>query len=325
LDRRRRRAAVLAALLLPAAAAALAAEAPLRALRWLAPGADPARALATAPAECLRPPSDSETALAVEVGRAAFRSPLLLGGPAARAGVACETCHQGGRDNRDFLFPGLSGAPGTADVTSSLFSSHRGDGIDDPRPIPDLSGPKAKLKVAQDPAADALTPFIRGLVVEEFDGAEPPPAVLAGLAAYVRSLDPAACPAPARQPLTSGLYAEDARRAVRAARALAGRGDAPAALSMVAAARARLGLIDERFARGRFAAERRRLAKADRGLGGAAQALREARSDAPARLDRWLAATVRLGTDLSRREDASLFAPAVLARAAARPLPGKAP
>ena len=325
MDRRRRRAAVLAAALLPAAAGALAADAPLRALRWLAPGADPARALTTAPGECLRQPSDPETALAVEVGRAAFRSPLLLGGPAARAGVACETCHRDGRDNPDFLFPGLSGAPGTADVTSSLFSSHRGDGIDDPRPIPDLGGPKARLKVAQNPAAGALEPFVRGLVVEEFDGAEPPPAVLAGLAAYVRSLDPAACPAPGGRPLTAGLYAEDARRAVRAARTLAARGDAPAALAMVAAARARLGLIDERYARPGLAAERRRLAAADRTLADAARALRQARPDVPARLDRWLAATAGLGGALSRREDASLFAPRVLARAAVRPLPAKSP
>nr|QQZ49991.1 hypothetical protein JKL49_25640 [Phenylobacterium glaciei] len=70
------------------------------------------------------------------------------GGQAARAGVACETCHRSGRSNPDFLFPGVSGPPGSADVTSSLFSSHRGDGIDDPVPIPDLSGPRAGLKVA---------------------------------------------------------------------------------------------------------------------------------------------------------------------------------
>ena len=325
MDRRRRRAAVLALLLFAAAGGALAARAPLRALGWLAPGADPVRALTTTPAECLRAPADPEAALSVEVGRAAFRSPLLLGGQAARAGVACETCHVAGRGNPDFLFPGLSGGPGTADVTSSLFSSHRGDGIDDPRPIPDLSGPKTRLKVAQDPAAGALEAFVRGLVVEEFDGAPPPPAVLAGLAAYVRRLDPAACPAAARAPLTARAYAEDARRAVRAARALAARGDAPAALAMVAAARARLGLIDERYAAPALTADRNRLAKADRGLAWAAAALREGRPDAPGRLDRWLAATAGLGAQLARREGASLFAPAVLARAASQPLPAKAP
>jgi len=326
LDRRRRRAAVLAAGLAAAAAgAALAAQAPLRALHWLSAAADPVRALATTPSECLRAPADAQTALSVEIGRAAFRSPLTLGGQAARAGMACETCHQAGRDNPDFQFPGLSGAPGTADVTSSLFSSHRGDGIDDPRPIPDLSGPKARLKVSQDPASGRLEPFIRGLVTEEFDGPPPSPAVLAGLAAYVRSLDPAACPATARAPVTAALYLEDARRAVRAARALAVRGDAPAALEMLAAARARLGQIDERYAGAALARERERLAEADQGLARAGQAVRAGDPDVAAHIDRWLARSRRLGGELARREGASLFAPERLARIAVRPLPGKAP
>src|SRR6185369_16706175 len=119
--------------------------------------------------------------------------------------------------NPDFLFPGVSGAPGTADVTSSLFSTHRGNGTDDPRPIPDLSGPKDRLKVAQAPAEARLEPFIRGLITEEFDGPEPTPAVLDGLAAYVRALNPVACPARAREPVTVALLMEDARRALRAA------------------------------------------------------------------------------------------------------------
>ena len=37
---------------------------------------------------------------------------------------------------------------GTADVTLSLFSSHRGNGVHDPRPIPDLSAPRDQLGVA---------------------------------------------------------------------------------------------------------------------------------------------------------------------------------
>ena len=45
MDRRRRRAAVLAAALGIAAGAPMAAQAPLRASHWLAPGADPVRAL----------------------------------------------------------------------------------------------------------------------------------------------------------------------------------------------------------------------------------------------------------------------------------------
>jgi len=40
----------------------------------------------------------------------------------------------------------------------------------------------------------SLRRFIEGLVVEEFDGAVPPPAVIDGLVAYVAALQPGACP-----------------------------------------------------------------------------------------------------------------------------------
>lgn len=93
---------------------------------------------------------------------AGFASPCPAsggGGQAARAGLSFESCHRSGRPHPQFLFPGASGAPGTADVTASLFSSHRGNGRDDPVPIPDLSGPRARL-----------APFIHGLVTQEFDG-----------------------------------------------------------------------------------------------------------------------------------------------------------
>ncbi|MDB5426011.1 MAG: hypothetical protein JWQ29_3427, partial [Phenylobacterium sp.] len=135
MDRRRRRpAAALAGLGLALAAAALAAPAgpPIRAMLWVPSDVDPVRAFATAPSECLQRPRDPATALSVEVGRAAFRTPVVLGGQAARAGLSCESCHRAGRSNPDFQFPGISGAPGTADVTSSLFSTHRGNRLDDP-------------------------------------------------------------------------------------------------------------------------------------------------------------------------------------------------
>jgi hypothetical protein len=326
LDRRRARSARLGLGLAVLAAGALAAAAdpPLRAQRWLAPGADAAKALSVAPTECLARPADTEAALAVEVGRAAFRSPVVLGGQAARAGLACEACHRSGRNNPDFLFPGISGPPGTADVTASLFSSHRGDGIDDPRPIPDLSGPRAGLKVPQAPEARALEPFIHGLVVEEFDGPEPPASVLAGLAAYVRALRPAACPAAAAQALSPGLYLDDARRAARAAETLAARGDRDGALAMTGAARARLGLIDERYAGPALAAQRAALRRSDAELAAAARALRAGDPAAPAALARWRAGSDSLARRLARGEAASLFDPAHLAAAMRGPLPRKA-
>lgn len=324
MDRRRRRAALGLALAGAAGAAALAApgDPPIRAMRWVAKGADPARAIATVPTECLKPVANPARALSVEVGRAAFRTPVLLGGQAGRAGVTCETCHRGGRTNPDFLFPGVSGAPGTADVTNSLFSTHRGNGIDDPKPIPDLSGPRGKLKVDQDPAAKKLEPFIHGLITEEFDGPEPPAAVLQGLAAYVRDLDPAACPAKGREPVTAALLMGDVRRALRAARAEAEAGDAATAVVMVAAARSRLGLIDERFAAPGLTSERKALRQADAGLAQVQGALRARRPEAAASLDAWLARSGPLEAALSAKARASLFDPGRLAAAMRRRLPG---
>src|SRR4029077_19963668 len=134
------------------------------AMRWLAPSADASVVLTHRPTECLGKAADADSAYLVELGRAAFRTPLLLGGQAARAGIDCETCHRGARSNPNFDFPGISGAPGTADVTTSVLSSHRGDGIDNPKLIPNLSGPKSALKVSQDPASPALETFIHGIV-----------------------------------------------------------------------------------------------------------------------------------------------------------------
>ncbi|MBW8812052.1 MAG: hypothetical protein JF588_01385 [Caulobacterales bacterium] len=311
-------AALGAALAVGGLALAAGAEPPLRAMRWAPRDADPARAFATQPAECLKPPpTDPAAALSVEIGRAAFRAPVLLGGQAARAGLSCEACHRGGRTNPDFLFPGASGAPGTADVTLSLFSSHRGDGAFNPRPIPDLSGPRMALKVAP---AD-LPAFIHGLITQEFDGPEPPPAVLAGLAAYVRALDPAACPAPGRTPLTVAFLMADARRALAAARGALDQGDRPTARLMIASARARLFLIDERFAA--LPAEQARLRTADAGLAALQAKVSSGAPDAAAALDRWLAESRPLEARLAARAPQSLFDPKRLAAASNRRLPAR--
>ena len=285
MDRPRRRSGFL--IVCAALAGGFTVSPPLRALRWLAPGADGARILTERPRECLKNPASADTAYLVEMGRAAFRSPLLLGGQAARAGIDCETCHRGGRTNLDFDFPGLSGAPGTADVTSSMFSSHRGDDVDDPRPIPDLGGPKSALRISQAPDSGDLERFIHGLVTEEFDGAEPPPAVLAGLAAYVRAMSPAACPAGAAQTVSVEADIADARRAVRAGLAALARHDAPSAVVMVEAARSVLGAIAERYAP--LAADENELRLASLDLAAAATKLRRGDPAAATALAAWLA------------------------------------
>jgi hypothetical protein len=295
-----------------AAAALLAAAGPdvsvIHAARWLAPSADRARALGSIATECLGRPADAEAAYRVEVGRAAFKSPLLLGGQAARAGLACDSCHQDGRNNPDFFFPGVSGAPGTA-TRAALLSSHPADGIDHPKPIPNLSGPKSGLKVSQDVKAAALEPFVHGLVTSEFDGAEPPPAVIKGLAAYVRALSPDACPTAAREPLTAAVYIDNARRATRASLGALERGDADTAAFLAEAARSPLGLIYERYDQPNANASRAALHAADLELAAAAEAIRDHDAHARDRLIAWLAESERWSKTVEREEPGSLFNP----------------
>jgi hypothetical protein len=326
LDRTRRRSGLLiVATALWGAGLALAAPridssaVPLRALRWIAPDADAVRILTRRPAECLAVPIDPDAAWRVEVGRAAFRDPLLLGGQAARAGIACESCHRNGRTNPDFTFPGLSGAPGTADVTSFVFSTHRGDHIDDPRPIPDLGGPKAKLKVDQSTSSPALRTFIHGLVTEEFEGAEPPAAVLDGLAAYVRALDPTICPAGPPEPVTASAAMADALRAAAAAQGALSRRDSATALVMIQAARTQLGDLADRFDGPGLADQRQQLERASFELADIAEAIRGNGPAGAASLSSWLRRAPEWRAALLKAEPSSLYNPARLAVALGRP------
>jgi hypothetical protein len=202
-------------------------------------------ALTSSPAECLTLPTDRTERQNVALGRAAFRSPLLLGGQAARAGLSCASCHKNGRGNPDFHFPGLTGAAGTADVTSSLMSRLRGDGNFNPKPIPDLA--LDVPKVSRDPASPALRAFLRGLIVEEFDGAEPPPRLLDGLTAYVRALSPAACAGKGRQPRTVAVEIGEIVLEAGSLRQALAVGDPESARIVSGGIRDRLGQIAARY------------------------------------------------------------------------------
>lgn len=221
-------------------------EFPVRDAEWLQ-STDLAADLTHQPAECRSRFADASLERSAEIGRIAFRSPLLLGGQAARVGLSCSSCHRNGRTNAHFHFPGLSGDAGTADVTSSLMSSHRGDGIFNPKTIPDLAGDPAKLKVSRDAQKNDLKKFIHGLITQEFDGPEPPPAVLDGVVAYVRSLSPSSCSGPATMALRLSPILDDVDAAVRLAEQSYAGGDPATGRAMLAAARSMLGAIDQRF------------------------------------------------------------------------------
>ncbi|HVR90769.1 MAG TPA: hypothetical protein VHG29_06720 [Novosphingobium sp.] len=289
----------------------------LRAARWTTPD-HLVEALTIEPGECLAPPEPgTPQADRIAIGRAAFRAPLLLGGQAARIGLSCNSCHRSGRGNAAFTFPGLSGALGTADVTTSVLSSHRGDGVFNPLPIPDLSGLRAGLKVDQSIVARKLEPFIRGQIMEEFDGPEPTAATLDGLAAYVRALDPARCGTPQPITLTRDLQRIDG--ALETATRLTAAGDGATALVLVASARSGLGLIDERYSAGRLRRAAAGLRSAAIELGRIERLLPGGPAAARARIEHWLRDSERWRPALRRTEAASLYNPALLSAASTAP------
>lgn len=288
-----------------------AADSPhtLKAARWTAPDRVDA-VLSTEPGQCLVAANDPAMAESIAIGAAAFRAPLLLGGQAARSGLSCNSCHRGGHDNPGFTYPGLSDAPGTADVTSSLFSSHRGDFIFNPVRIPNLSGPKALLKIDQSPTAGLLRPFLRGLIVEEFNGPEPSQRILTGLADYVSALSPAACQPATRLDLASALARVDAALTL-AERSAAG-GDGATARLLLSAARSEMELIDERFAAAGMIRSVAPLRRASLGLGVIERAVVHDPTGTVARLNRWRKSQAKWRNPLLAAQDRSFYNPVVL-------------
>lgn len=306
----RTRALIAAAALLCGASSPTAL--PIRDARWLQTS-DLAADLTHQPPECRLTYADAATERAARIGRVAFQAPLLLGGQAARAGLSCSTCHSNGRSNSHFHFPGLSGDPGTADVTASLMSSHRGDDIFDPRPIPDLAGDPAKLKVSRDPGKDDLKRFIHGLVTQEFDGPEPPPAVLDGLTAYVRSLSPTGCKGLQATPIRLRSMLDDVDNAMRLAGQSYADGDKATGRLLVGAARSMLGRIDERFQLPGSETSRALLRDADSDL----RVIELAPTVSPDAFREWRRLWPSRAHQLLQAEPRSYFSEAVLRRALA--------
>jgi hypothetical protein len=276
----------------------------LREQNWLSPGPDLLVSLTTMPMECLAP---GKMSAKIEIGRVAFRDPLLLGGQAARAGLSCNSCHQNGRGNPNFYFPGLSGRPGTADVTSSLLSSHRGDGVFNPVAIPDLGGPASGLSRIRTESHDQVRSFIHGLITEEFDGAPPPASVEDGLVRYVMSLSPGFCDPQKRLRSSFGNELDTSQRAVRAAIERLEANDRPAALAMVRAARSSLGRIAERYSTPGTRSDLLALKAADATLQQSADQIRTGSASSRTGLVDWLRTSDTLAVVLERHEHLSLF------------------
>ena len=278
-------------------------------LRWIAADADKVRALTTAPVACeLSPPEKPDSkSLKFALGRIAFESPALLGGAAARMGLSCSSCHINGRGNSDFFVAGVSGAPGTADVTSSLFSKVRGNGVFDPVAIPDLAARDGRQM--KDRTSKPFEDKVRGLIVEEFDGQPPPPYVFDAVVAYLDSLDIAHCEDPAATQKADYL---DDYAAVMSASTILLRKDASADVKLfyIRVARERLERLHERFA---GAEARAALETMSARFASAAGAIRD--GDEPPDV---ISDLTGLIGPLFREADRSLYNPDVLRAALAR-------
>lgn len=264
-----------------------------KALEWVSDGVDPVAHLMSQPTTCLIAPNDP----AVQRGELLFNSPLLLGGQAAKAGLSCASCHRNGRGNPDFVFAGISGAPGTADVTSGLFSKVRADQVFNPVAIPDLAAPEGHVLVDRD-GSGALEAFLAAQVTEEFSGAAPNGLAIEDLAAYIRSLDIAACDAYLEQPQNW----RDEMTRLRVGAAYLASNPTGEASAYRLAMRAALGRLHERYPASRFEALSQGLVSLARDL---------SQTDTPPKLEARLEA---LEQELRRGERQSLYDDKQLAR-----------
>jgi cytochrome c peroxidase len=125
----------------------------------------------------------------VNLGDLAFNSNLTLGGAARRAGMSCGTCHVNGAGNAKFYMPGQSARPGTFDTTGPLFNPNAHNSLSDAVRIPSLRGARLLAPYGHDGRTSSLRDFVHTVIVAEFDGPEPSPAILDAIVAYIEAID----------------------------------------------------------------------------------------------------------------------------------------
>jgi cytochrome c peroxidase len=125
----------------------------------------------------------------VKLGNMAFNTPAILGGTALKGDVSCGTCHINGTSNGKLFIPGLSIRPGSFDTSSSLFNPKAENFVLDPVRIPSLRGARYLAPYGNDGRMESLRDFVRTVIVDEFAGPDPAPAILDALVAYIRDID----------------------------------------------------------------------------------------------------------------------------------------
>jgi cytochrome c peroxidase len=125
----------------------------------------------------------------VALGNTAFSSPLLFGEPARSAGLSCNSCHVNGHNNPAFHVPGHSARPGGLDPAGPLFNPAADDGVFAHVDIPSLRGIRHLAPYGRDGRIASLREFARHVIVVEFAGPEPAPALLDALVAYMNEFE----------------------------------------------------------------------------------------------------------------------------------------
>jgi Di-haem cytochrome c peroxidase len=125
----------------------------------------------------------------VNLGDLAFSSPQILGGLARHAGISCSTCHVNGASNPKLYIPGSSRRPGTFDPTGSLFDARADNHVLDSVTIPSLRGARYMGPYGHNGRTASLPDFVRSVIVDEFAGPEPSPAVLDAIVVYIQDID----------------------------------------------------------------------------------------------------------------------------------------
>jgi cytochrome c peroxidase len=125
----------------------------------------------------------------VKLGNVAFNTPAILGGRARNGGISCGTCHVNGANNPKLSITGASIRPGSFDTTSSLFNPKAENFVLDPVRIPSLRGARLLAPYGNDGREDSLRDFVRTVIVDEFAGPDPSPAILDAIVAYIRDID----------------------------------------------------------------------------------------------------------------------------------------
>ncbi len=125
----------------------------------------------------------------VKLGNMAFNTPAILGGTALKGDVSCGTCHLNGANNPKLFIPGLSIRHGGFDTTSALFNQKAENSVLDPVRVPSLRGARFLSPYGNDGRKESLRDFVRTVIVDEFSGPDPAPAVLDAMVAYIEDID----------------------------------------------------------------------------------------------------------------------------------------